>query len=149
MSEQASVPVCFAESRHRSMKTIQVVAAVIRQGDRIFAAQRGYGKSKDGWEFPGGNIEPGETPEQALAREIREELNAEITVGEKLTQVEWDYPDFHLSMGCYWCAVASGTLTLREHESARWLSLDELDAVDWLPADRMVVAAIKRQEKNT
>ena len=125
------------------MKTIQVVAAIIRQGDRIFAAQRGYGKSKDGWEFPGGKIEPGETPEQALIREIREELNAEITVGEKLTQVEWDYSDFHLSMGCYWCSLASGTLTLREHESARWLALDELDAVDWLPADRAVAAAIR------
>ncbi|MBR0217828.1 MAG: (deoxy)nucleoside triphosphate pyrophosphohydrolase [Clostridia bacterium] len=125
------------------MKTIQVVAAVIRQGDRIFAAQRGYGKSKDGWEFPGGKIEPGETPEQALVREIREELNAEITVGEKLTQVEWDYSDFHLSMGCYWCDLASGGLTLREHESARWLALDELDAVDWLPADRVVAAAIR------
>ena len=127
------------------MKTIQVVAAIIRQGDRIFAAQRGYGKSKDGWEFPGGKIEPGETPQQALAREIREELNAEITVGEKLTQVEWDYPDFHLSMGCYWCTLKSGSLTLREHESARWLGLGELDAVDWLPADRVVVAAIKTQ----
>ncbi len=127
------------------MKTIQVVAAIIRQGDRIFAAQRGYGKSKGGWEFPGGKIEPGETPRQALAREIREELNAEITVGEKLTQVEWDYPDFHLSMSCYWCALKSGALTLREHESARWLSLNELDAVDWLPADRVVVAAIKTQ----
>ena len=125
------------------MKTIQVVAAVIRQGDRIFAAQRGYGKSKDGWEFPGGKIEPGETPEQAHVREIREELNAEITVGEKLTQVEWDYSDFHLSMGCYWCDLASGGLTLREHESARWLALDELDAVDWLPADRVVAAAIR------
>ncbi len=129
------------------MKTIQVVAAIIRQGDRIFAAQRGYGKSKDGWEFPGGKIEPRETPEQALIREIREELNAEIAVGEKLTQVEWDYPDFHLSMGCYCCNLASGTLTLREHESARWLGLDELDAVDWLPADRVVVAAIKQQAK--
>ena len=129
------------------MKTIQVVAAIIRQGDRIFAAQRGYGKSKDGWEFPGGKIEPGETPEQALIREIREELNAEIAVGEKLTQVEWDYPDFHLSMGCYWCAVASGALTLREHESARWLSLDELDAVDWLPADRAVAAAIRQTHR--
>ena len=128
------------------MKTIQVVAAIIRQGDRIFAAQRGYGKSKGGWEFPGGKIEPGETPRQALAREIREELNAEITVGEKLTQVEWDYPDFHLSMGCYWCALKSGSLTLREHESARWLGLGELDAVDWLPADRVVVAAIRTQE---
>lgn len=126
------------------MKTIQVVAAIIRDGGRIFAAQRGYGKNKDGWEFPGGKIEPGETPEQALVREIREELNAEITVGEKLTQVEWDYPDFHLSMGCYWCALASGALTLREHESARWLALDELDAVDWLPADRVAVAAIRQ-----
>ena len=125
------------------MKTIQVVAAVIREGGRIFAAQRGYGSAKDGWEFPGGKIEPGETPRQALVREIREELNAEITVGEKLTQVEWDYPDFHLSMGCYWCALTSGALTLREHESARWLGLDELDAVDWLPADRAVVAAIR------
>lgn len=130
------------------MKTIQVVAAIIREDGRIFAAQRGYGSAKDGWEFPGGKIEPGETPEQALVREIREELNAEIAVGEKLTQVEWDYPDFHLSMGCYWCAVASGALTLREHESARWLGLDELDAVDWLPADRVVVAAIKQQAKS-
>ena len=125
------------------MKTIQVVAAVIREGDRIFAAQRGYGRAKDGWEFPGGKIEPGETPAQALAREIREELGAEITVGEKLTQVEWDYPDFHLSMGCYWCAVVSGSLTLREHESARWLGPDELDMVDWLPADRAAVQAVK------
>ncbi len=125
------------------MKTIQVVAAVIRDGNRIFAAQRGYGQAKDGWEFPGGKIEPGEPPEQALVREIREELNAEITVGEKLTQVEWDYPDFHLSMVCYWCTVTAGSLSLREHESARWLDLDELDAVDWLPADRVVVAAIK------
>ena len=127
------------------MKTIQVVAAVIREGDRIFAAQRGYGRAKDGWEFPGGKIEPGETPQQALAREIREELGAEITVGEKLTQVEWDYPDFHLSMGCYWCAVTAGDLTLREHESARWLGPDELDAVDWLPADRAAVQVVKAQ----
>ena len=125
------------------MKTIQVVAAVIREGDRIFAAQRGYGRAKDGWEFPGGKIEPGETPQQALVREIREELGAEIAVGEKLTQVEWDYPDFHLSMGCYWCAIASGSLTLREHESACWLGLNELDAVDWLPADRVAVQAVK------
>ena len=127
------------------MKTIQVVAAVIREGDRVFAAQRGYGRAKDGWEFPGGKIEPGETPEQALAREIREELGAEITVGEKLTQVEWDYPDFHLSMGCYWCAVVSGSLTLREHESARWLRLNEMDAVEWLPADRVAVEAVRAQ----
>ncbi len=128
------------------MKTIQVVAAVIREGDRIFAAQRGYGSAKDGWEFPGGKIEPGETPRQALIREIREELGAEIAVGEKLVQVEWDYPDFHLSMGCYWCAVTRGRLTIQEHESARWLAPDELDAVDWLPADRIVAEAIKKEQ---
>ena len=131
------------------MKTIRVAAAVIREGGRIFAAQRGYGKSRGGWEFPGGKIEPGETPEQALVREIWEELNTGITVGEKLTQVEWDYPDFHLSMSCYWCAVTSGSLTLREHASARWLGLDELDAVDWLPADRAVVAAVRACRKGT
>ena len=125
------------------MKTIQVVAAVIREGDRIFAAQRGYGRAKDGWEFPGGKIEPGENPEQALVREIREELGAEVTVGEKLTQVEWDYPDFHLSMGCYWCTVTAGSRILREHESARWLGPDELDAVDWLPADRAALQAVR------
>ena len=129
------------------MKTIRVAAAVIREEDRVFAAQRGYGRAKDGWEFPGGKIEPGETPEQALVREIREELGAEITVGEKLTQVEWDYPDFHLSMGCYWCAAAPGSLILREHEAARWLRPDELDTVDWLPADREAVAALKEHFK--
>ena len=128
------------------MKTIQVVAAVIREGDRIFATQRGYGPYKDGWEFPGGTMEPGETPEQALAREIREELDTEITVVEKLAQVEYDYPEFHLSMGCYWCAVRSGSLTLKEHESARWLRPEELDTVDWLPADRDVVRKILRRE---
>ena len=126
------------------MKTIQVVAAVIRDGDRIFATQRGYGNYKDWWEFPGGKIEPGETPEQALAREIREELRTEVKVGEKLAQVEYDYPDFHLSMGCYLCAVRSGHLTLTEHESARWLRPDELDQVDWLPADRSVIELLKR-----
>ncbi len=120
-------------------KTIRVVAAVIRDGDRVFATQRGYGPYKDGWEFPGGKIEPGETPEQALAREIREELDAEIIVGEKIDQVEYDDPSFHLSMGCYWCAVKSGRLTLKEHESAKWLRMNELDTVDWLPADRAVV----------
>ncbi len=121
------------------MKTIRVVAAVIRKDGRIFATQRGYGPDKDGWEFPGGKIEPGETPEIALAREIREELDTEIAVGEKLAQVEYDGPAFHLSMGCYLCSVLSGRLTLKEHESARWLRPDELDAVDWLPADRIAV----------
>ncbi len=126
------------------MKTLLVAAAVIRDGNRIFATQRGYGPWKDGWEFPGGKIEPGETPQQALVREIREELDAEIAVGEKLIQVEYDYPEFHLSMGCYLCSLLSGRLTLREHEAARWLSPEELDTVAWLPADRAAVAALLR-----
>ena len=124
------------------MKTVRVVAAVIRMGDRIFATQRGYGSYKDGWEFPGGKIEAGETPAEARVREIKEELDTEIAVGERLKQVEYDYPEFHLSMGCYWCSIRSGHLTLREHESARWLRKDELDTVDWLPADREVVALL-------
>ncbi len=126
------------------MKTIRVVAAVIRDGERIFATQRGYGPYKDGWEFPGGKIEPGETLEQALAREIREELDTEIEVGEKLTQVEYDYPEFHLSMGCYICSVRSGHLTLKEHEAAGWLRAEELDGLDWLPADRIIVSQLKK-----
>ena len=125
------------------MKTIHVVAAIIREDGRIFATQRGYGPYKDGWEFPGGKIESGETPEQALVREIREELDTEITVGEKLTQVEYDYPEFHLSIGCYLCTVRSGSLTLKEHESARWLRADELDQVAWLPADLSVIEMLK------
>ncbi len=125
------------------MKTIQVVAAVIQADRRVFATQRGYGPQKDGWEFPGGKIEPGETPRQALIREIREELDTEIAVGDKLLQVEYDYPDFHLSMGCYLCAVRSGHLTLKEHESAKWLSMDELDTVAWLPPDREVAEKLK------
>ena len=129
------------------MKTIHVVAAVIRDGNRVFATQRGYGPYRDGWEFPGGKIEPGETPEQALIREIREELDTEISTGDLLTQIEYDYPEFHLSMGCYWCTVKSGHLTLKEHEAARWLSLEELDDVSWLPADRTAVALIRQQMK--
>ena len=119
------------------MKTVPVAAAIIRKEDRIFATQRGYGLYKDGWEFPGGKIEPGETPEQALAREIREELDTDILVGEKLIQVEYDYPDFHLSMGCYLCTIRAGNLTLKEHESAKWLRMDELYTVQWLPADQI------------
>lgn len=129
------------------MKTIQVVAAVIERDGRIFATQRGYGAFKDGWEFPGGKIEPGETPEAALAREIREELDTEIAVGQKLAQVEYDYPDFHLSMGCYLCEILSGRLTLLEHESARWLTPDELDSVEWLPADLSVIELLKKELK--
>ena len=127
------------------MKTIRVVAAVIQEGNRVFATQRGYGPLKDGWEFPGGKIEPGETPEQALIREIREELDAEIQVGGLLTQVERDETDFHLSLACYLCAVRAGRLTLKEHESARWLAPDELDTVAWLPADQQAVAELKKR----
>ena len=127
------------------MMTLQVVAAVIRDGGRIFATQRGYGEHKDGWEFPGGKIEQGETPRQALAREIREELDTEISAGEYLTTVEYDYPAFHLSMQCYWCAIVEGTPVLKEHEAARWLDLDSLDSVAWLPADLSVVELIREK----
>lgn len=124
-------------------KRIEVVAAIIRDDEgRIFATQRGYGDMKDGWEFPGGKMEKGETPEQALRREIKEELDTLIVVENLLTTVEWDYPDFHLTMHCYWCRVESGELTLKEHEAARWLTLDQLDTVDWLPADKEVVAKL-------
>ena len=127
------------------MKTIHVVAAVIRNGDKIFATQRGYGDFKDGWEFPGGKIEEGETPKEALAREIREELEADIIVGDHLVTVEEDYPSFHLSMQCFWAELAEGShMKLVEHEAARWLGFDELDSVDWLPADIKVVEVIKR-----
>ena len=126
------------------MKQIEVVAAIIRDKDgRIFATQRGYGDYKDGWEFPGGKMEPGESPEQALRREIWEELETEIIVEWLVKTVEWDYPQFHLTMHCYWCHVNSGSLTLKEHEAARWLSPDQLDNVDWLPADQVVVEQLK------
>ena len=125
------------------MKTVRVVAAVIRKDDKIFATQRGYGEFKDGWEFPGGKIEEGETPEQALAREIREELNTEIQVGKLIDTIEYDYPKFHLSMDCFWCEIMQGGLELKEHEAARWLSKEELYSVDWLPADVGVVEKIK------
>lgn len=126
------------------MKTIQVSAAIIHDNaGRIFATQRGYGDMKGGWEFPGGKIEPGETPEAALQREIREELDTDIAIERLLKTIEWDYPTFHLTMHCYLCHVVSGTLTLKEHEAARWLSANELDSVAWLPADRVVVDLIK------
>ena len=124
-------------------KTIKVVAAVIRKGDRIFATQRGYGNYKDWWEFPGGKTEPGETSEEALIREIREELRTKIAVDQFLTTVEYDYPEFHLSMDCFWCHIEEGELTLLEHEAARWLPLHDLRQVNWLPADVLVVEAIE------
>ena len=127
------------------MKTILVAAAVIREGNRVFATQRGYGPYKDGWEFPGGKIEPGETATEALKREIREELDTEIEVGDCLTSVEYDYPEFHLSMECFWAKVLSGDLILREHEAARWLSAEEMDCVDWLPADRILIDPIQKR----
>lgn len=127
------------------MKTVRVVAAVIRKDNKIFATQRGYGEFKDGWEFPGGKIEEGETPEQALAREIKEELDIDINVGELIDTIEFDYPNFHLSMDCFWCEIVQGELKLREHESAKWLSKEKLYTVDWLPADVGLIEKI--QEK--
>jgi len=117
------------------MKTVEVVAAIIKKDDRIFATQRGYGDWKDYWEFPGGKLEAGETREQALLREIREELDTEIRIDKYLTTLEWDYPQFHLTMHCYMCSLVTETLHLLEHEAARWLSKEELDSVHWLPAD--------------
>ena len=129
------------------MKQIEVVAAVILHENRIFATQRGYGEWKDWWEFPGGKMEAGETPEDALVREIREELSAEISVDEFLCTVEYDYPAFHLKMHCYLCSLLTEALHLNEHEAARWLSEDELDSVKWLPADMEVVEKIKDEIK--
>ncbi|MBQ0048593.1 MAG: (deoxy)nucleoside triphosphate pyrophosphohydrolase [Prevotellaceae bacterium] len=120
-------------------KNIEVVAAIIIRDGKLFATQRGYGEWKDWWEFPGGKIEPEESQEDALKREIREELATEIEVGTLLTTVEYDYPKFHLIMHCYLCTIISGGLLLLEHEDARWLVMDELDSVQWLPADKDVI----------
>ena len=125
-------------------KKIHVAAAVFRDGGRILTTQRGYGAYKDWWEFPGGKLEPGETPEAALCREIREEMGAQIAVGDKLITVEYDYPEFHLTMDCYWCTVTEGRLTLLEHEAAQWLPMDDLRQVRWLPADEEVLKAIEK-----
>lgn len=125
------------------MKNIEVAAAIITHNGRVFATQRGYGEFKDGWEFPGGKMEPGETPQQALVREIQEELDTEIEVGELVETVEYDYPGFHLTMHCFLCTIRSGDLVLKEHEAARWLTREELDDVDWLPADVAVAEKLK------
>ena len=126
---------------------MRVVAAVIKAEKNgkpiIFATQRGYGDFKDGWEFPGGKIQEGETPQEALKREIMEELDTEIEVGELVDTIEYDYPEFHLSMDCFWCSIVKGDLVLKEHEAARWLTKDSLDDVDWLPADKDLIEKIR------
>ena len=124
------------------MKTIKVVAPIIIHNGSVFATQRGYGEFKDGWEFPGGKVEVNESLEDALIREIKEELDTEIEVGELLVTVEYDYPDFHLSMACFICTVKSGDLILKEHEAAKWLNQDNLDSVEWLPADQGLIGEI-------
>lgn len=124
------------------MKTVKVVAAIIINNNKVLATQRGYGEFKDGWEFPGGKIEPGETPQEALVREIKEELDTEVEVEDFLETVEYDYPDFHLSMDCFFCRIKSGELVLKEHEAAKWLTVEMLDSVDWLPADRSLIEGI-------
>ena len=134
-----------ANKRSTALKHIEVVAAVIRKGDAIFATQRGYGEWKDWWEFPGGKMEPGETREEALVREIREELSAEISVDKFLCTVEYDYPAFHLTLHCFLCSLVTESLHLNEHESARWLERDAIGSVDWLPADESLLPLIERE----
>lgn len=130
------------------MKIIKVVAAIIcndmKEKNKIFATARGYGELKGGWEFPGGKVEPGETPQQALIREIIEELDTEIKVGERIDTVEYDYPTFHLSMDCFWAEVKAGHLELKEAEAAKWLTKDQLDSVTWLPADILLIDQIRK-----
>ena len=127
------------------MKTIEVVAAIIRKGDKIFATQRGYGDFKDWWEFPGGKMEAGETPEEALVREIKEELSTDIRVDKFLYTVDYDYPQFHLTMHCYMCSLLNEALHLNEHEAARWLTANTLHSVNWLPADDLLLPLIGKE----
>ena len=126
------------------MKSIRVVAAIIKDKDKILATKRSYGEFKGGWEFPGGKIETGETPETALKRDIQEELDTEISVKERIDTIEYDYPNFHLSMDCFWCEIVSGKLELKEHEAAKWLDKEHLYSVDWLPADIGLIGKIEK-----
>ena len=126
------------------MRVKQVAAAIIRNGDRIFATQRGHGEFKGYWEFPGGKLESGETPEQAAVREVFEELGVDVKLGELVSVIDYDYPDFHLKMYCYFADIVSGSLILKEHEDARWLTKDTLDSVGWLPADADVIERLKQ-----
>ena len=128
-----------------AMKSIIVAAAVIRKGDRIFATQRGHGEFKDWWEFPGGKVEPGETPEEALLREIREELSTEISIDKFLRTIEWDYPSFHLTLHCYMCSLVTEAMHLNEHEAASWLDKEEIYDVKWLPADEDLLPLIVKE----
>ena len=131
------------KEKRLNMKIVRVVAAIIIEGNKVFATQRGYGEFKDGWEFPGGKIEQNETPEEAIVREIKEELNVEIEVLNLLDKVEYDYPNFHLSMDCFVCKIKTGDLILKEHEAAKWLTKDTLHSVDWLPADLELIGKIE------
>lgn len=125
------------------MKTIKVVAAVIKRNNKIFVTQRGYGEFKDGWEFPGGKVEKGETKEEALIREIKEELDTVIKVDSYLDTIEYDYPDFHLSMDCFICSIVEGNLVLKEHEDSKWIKKEEIDTLNWLPADLIILDKVK------
>lgn len=125
------------------MKTIKVVAAVIKRNNKIFVTQRGYGEFKDGWEFPGGKVEKGETKEEALIREIKEELDTVIKVDSYLDTIEYDYPDFHLSMDCFVCSIVEGHLVLKEHEDSKWIKKEEIDTLNWLPADLVIIDKVK------
>ena len=127
------------------MKTIKVVAAVIKRNDEIFVTQRGYGEFKDGWEFPGGKVEKGETKEEALIREIKEELDTVIKVDSYLDTIEYDYPDFHLSMDCFVCSIVEGHLVLKEHEDSKWIKKEEIDTLNWLPADLVILDKVKER----
>ena len=129
------------------MKTIKVVAAILINNGKVFATQRGYGEFQGGWEFPGGKVENGETVENALVREIKEELDTEIDVQELLDKIEYDYPEFHLSMDCFLCTIKSGNLVLKEHKAAKWLTSEELDTVEWLPADQSLLEKIEKYLK--